>query len=260
MHGTSPAEEIVGRVVAKELGSDELGERIALTIDGIDGRVHHVEVPSAKVDDIRRGSIVAVEPPPTTPRSADRNILAATDARGIYSPTAMRELVLERLGHVDPDDFVRSHVRRLEALRRAGIVERIDAERWTVPADLPERGLAYDRQRFGTSLRIDELSRLSLDRQVHHEGATWLDRTMFDSGRQTLAHTGFGGDMRAAWESRKQALADMGYARDIGGGEFRAPNDLIARLERAEINRAGRKFAVERGLDWRPAVTRVRTH
>jgi hypothetical protein len=205
--------------------------------------------------DIRRGSIVAVEPPPSSPRAADRNILAATDARGIYSPTAMRELVLARLGHVDPDDFVRSHVRRLEALRRAGIVARIDAERWTVPADLPERGLAHDRQRFGTSLRIDELSRLSLDRQVHHEGATWLDRTMLDGGRETLPHTGFGGDMRAAWESRKRALAEMGYVRDLGGGEFRAPRDVIARLESAEINRAGRKFAVERGLDWRPTAT-----
>ncbi len=255
LHGTSPADQIVGRVVAKELGSDELGERIALTIDGIDGRVHHVQVPSARVDNIRRGSIVAVEPPPSSPRAADRNILAATDARGIYSPTAMRELVCARLGHVDPDDYVRSHVRRLETLRRAGIVERIDAERWTVPADLPERGLAHDRQRFGTSLRIDELSHLSLDRQVHHEGATWLDRTMLDGGRETLPHTGFGGDMRAAWESRRRALAEMGYVRDLGGGEFRAPRDVIAKLESAEINRAGRKFAAGRGLDWRPAVT-----
>ncbi|MFN0115598.1 MAG: DUF3363 domain-containing protein [Paracoccaceae bacterium] len=255
LHGTRPAEEIVGRVVGKGLGSDELGERIALTIDGIDGRVHHVQVPSATVDNIRRGSIVAVEPPPSSPRSADRNILAATDAQGIYSPATMRELVLARLGHVDPDDYVRSHVRRLEALRRAGIVERIDAERWAVPADLPERGLAHDRLRFGTSLRIDELSHLSLDRQVHHEGATWLDRTMLDGGRETVPHTGFGGDMRAAWESRKRALADMGYVRDLGGGEFRAPKDVIAQLEQAEINREGMKFAVERGLDWRPAVT-----
>jgi hypothetical protein len=78
---------------------------------------------------------------------------------------------------------------------------------------------------------------------------------MLDGGRETLPHTGFGGDMRAAWESRKQALADMGYVRDLGGGEFRAPRDVIARLESAEINRAGRKFAVKRGLDWRPAAT-----
>jgi type IV secretory pathway VirD2 relaxase len=255
LHGTSPAERIVGRVVAKELGSDELGERIGLTIDGVDGRVHHLEVPAAKVEDIRRGSIVEVDPPPSSPRAADRNILAATDADSIYNPTAHRELVLGRLGPDDADAYVRSHVRRLEALRRAGIVERVDAEHWTVPANLTERGLAHDRQRFGTGPRIEELSHLSLSQQVRHEGATWLDRTMLDGGRETLPHTGFGGDVRAAWEARKQALADMGYARDLGGGRFRAPNDLMGQLESAEISRVGRKLAAQRAAEWRPAVT-----
>ncbi len=250
LHRDQPNVRIIGRVVAKGLGGDELGERIGLTIDGVDGRVHHLEVPAANAEDIGRGSIVAVEPPPSVPRAADRNILAATDANGIYSPAAHREQALARLGSDDADAYVRSHVRRLEALRRAGIVERVHAEHWTISADLPERGLAYDRQRFGNGPRIDELSHLPLDRQVRHEGSTWLDRTMLEGGRETMPHTGFGGDVRAAWDARKQALADMGYVRDRGGGQFRAPTDLIAQLERAEINRAGKKFAAERGLDW----------
>lgn len=250
LHRDRPNERIVGRVVAKGLGGDELGDRIGLTIDGVDGRVHHLEVPAAKAEDIRRGSIVAVEPPPSTPSMADRNIHAATDANGIYSPAAHRGQALARLGADEADAYVRSHVRRLEALRRAGIVERVHAEHWTIPADLPERGLAYDRQRFGNGPRIDELSHLSLDRQVRHEGATWLDRTMLGGGRETMPHNGFGGDVRAAWDARKQALADLGYVSDRGGGQFRAPTDLMAQLERAEINRAGKKFAAERGLDW----------
>ena len=187
LHGTAPKERIVGRVVAKGLGGDEVGERIGLTIDGVDGRVHHLEIPAATVEDIRRGSIVAVDPPPSTPRAADRNILAATDANGIYSPAAHREQALARLGADDADAYVRSHVRRLEALRRAGLVERVHAEHWTIPADLPQRGLAYDRQRFGGVPRIDELSHLPLDRQVRHEGATWLDRTMLGGGREYCA-------------------------------------------------------------------------
>jgi len=143
----------------------------------------------------------------------------------------------------------------MEALRRAGIVERVHAEHWTVPADLPERGLAYDRQRFGNGPRIDELSHLPLDRQIRHEGATWLDKTMLGGGRETIPHNGFGGDVRAAWGTRKQALADMGYVRDLGGGRFRAPTDLITQLERAEVNRVGKAFAAERGLDWQPTRT-----
>jgi hypothetical protein len=42
----------------------------------------------------------------------------------------------------DPEAFVRSHVRRLEALRRAGHAERIDDDRWKVPDDIVARGKA----------------------------------------------------------------------------------------------------------------------
>jgi len=163
--------------------------------------------------------------------------------------------VRETMPRIDHERHVQSHVRRLEALRRAGIVERIDADRWSVPVDLPERGLAYDRQRFGKGPRVDELSHLPLDRQVRHEGSTWLDRTMLDGGPETTPLTGFGGDVRTAWEARKRALADMGYVRDLGGGKFRAPSDLIAQLEQAEVSRAGKKFAAERGLTWQPTET-----
>jgi type IV secretory pathway VirD2 relaxase len=252
IHQAAPPERIVGRVVAKALGSDELGERIGLTIDAMDGNVHYLEVPAGKAEDIGRGSIVAINPPPNKARTSDENILQQTDASGIYRPSAHLESVRETMPRIDHERHVQSHVRRLEALRRAGIVERIDADRWGVPTDLPERGLAYDRQRFGKGPRIDELSHLSLDRQARHEGATWLDRTMLESERETTPYTGFGGDVRSAWEARKQALADMGYVRDLGGGKFRAPNDLIAQLEQSEVNRAGKKFAAGRGLSWQP--------
>lgn len=251
VHRAIPTERIVGRVVAKGLGGDELGERIGLTIDGVDGRVHHLEVPATSAEDIRRGSIIALEPPPSRPRVADDNIVQHTDAQGIYRPSAHLESVRETMPRIDHERHVQSHVRRLEALRRAGIVERVHAEHWTIPADLPERGLAHDRQRFGNEPRIDELSHLPLDRQVRHDGATWLDRTMLGKS-EAMPYTGFGGDVRAAWDARKQALADMGYVRDLGGRQFRAPTDLIAQLESAEVNRAGKKFAAERGLDWHP--------
>lgn len=89
---------------------------------------------------------------------------------------------------------------------------------------------------------------------MRHEGATWLDRTMIGGGRETMPHTGFGGDVRVAWEARKRALADMGYAEDRGQGQFRSPSDMIARLERADISRVGKALAAERGLTWQPSA------
>jgi type IV secretory pathway VirD2 relaxase len=255
LHGTNPTERIVGRVVAKGLGGDELGERIGLTIDGADGQVHHIEVPAAKAEDIRRGSIVAVEPPPSTPRVADDNILQHTDAQGVYRPSTHLEAVRETMPRIDHERHVQSHVRRLEALRRAGIVERVHAEHWTIPADLPERGLAYDRQRAGPGPRVSELSHLPLDRQIGHEGATWLDRELASRDRTPLAAHGFGADVAAAMQKRRQALIAMGYATPLEDGRIHAPKDILQRLERAEITRVGMGLAAERGREWQPAAT-----
>ena len=54
---------------------------------------------------------------------------------GVYSPSLHLErarVAIDQIGG-DPDVFVRSHVRRLEALRRAGHVQRIDADDNTCP-------------------------------------------------------------------------------------------------------------------------------
>ncbi|MGJ0452036.1 MAG: DUF3363 domain-containing protein [Methylocystis sp.] len=71
--------------------------------------------------------------------------------------------------------YVESHVRRLEALRRAGIVERIDAAHWRLPAEFEARTADYDAQRGGrVTLRV--LSTLDLESLIDANGATWLDR------------------------------------------------------------------------------------
>jgi hypothetical protein len=43
-------------------------------------------------------------------------------------------------------DIVERHVRRLEVLRRASIVARVADGLWRVPADLVEKGKAYDHR------------------------------------------------------------------------------------------------------------------
>lgn len=255
MHREKISERIVGRVLSKGLGGDEMGERVHLVIDGVDGRVHHIELDASRAEDIGRGMIVEAAPAPSKPRPADRNILSVTDENGIYRPSEHLQVARDQAEHIraDPDTFVKMHVRRLEALRRAGIVERIDADHWRVPDDLLERGLAHDLARDGADARVNTLSPIGLDRQVSHEGATWLDRTMIGQ-RDAVAQHGFGADVRAAWEQRKPVLADMGLATDMGEGQFRAPRDLIQRLEKMDMESTGKALAAERGRQWQPAV------
>jgi type IV secretory pathway VirD2 relaxase len=258
-HGEASAEPVIGRVIGKGLAGDEMGERVYLVVDGVDGRVHHMEFADPRrIEDVRRGMIVDVARVVAEPRPADRNIAVVADGDGgVYRPSRHLEEVRARLEATgrDPEAFVRAHVRRLEALRRAGHVERLDADTWRVPADIGARGIRYDLSQGGDGLAVRTLSTLDLKAQVGSDGATWLDRELASRSRTPLTQAGFGRDVADAMERRKQALADMGHARRLPDGGVRVPGDLVSRLERAEVTRVGRAMAAERGLTFQEAKT-----
>ena len=208
LHGAELAEPVTGRVLSKGLGSDELGERVHLVVDGVYSPSEHLEVARAQAKELR----------------------------------------------TDPEMFVKAHVRRLEALRRAGIVERIHAEHWTIPADLPERGLAHDLKRDGRDARLKLLSPIPLSQQVAHDGATWLDRELTARPPPSVAAHGFGQELTEALDRRAQRLVDMGHAK-AKDGHISIPRKTVAVLERREIDRIGKALAAERGRTWEPAQT-----
>jgi len=256
LHRENATERIVGRVLDKGLGGDEMGERVRLVIDGVDGRVHHIEMDAARAEEVGRGMIVVAGSAPPGPRAADRNIMDVAVQGGVYRPSEHLErarAATDRIGG-DPEAFVRSHVRRLEALRRAGHAERIDADHWRVPADLPERGQAYDLARDRANIRISVLSPTGLDQQIGHDGATWLDRELASPSR-TLANTGFGREVTEAMERRRQSLVNMGHAVRLEDGRIRVSKDFIANLECTEVTRVGKIMAAERGLTFTAAKT-----
>jgi Protein of unknown function (DUF3363) len=147
----------------------------------------------------------------------------------------------------DYDAYVESHIRRLEALRRAGIVERTGADRWLIPDEFEARTQAYDAgQGRRASLRV--LSAYDLDHQVTSDGLTWLDRQWINRSGDMLAEGGFGAEVRTALGRRKDELIRQGHAWRAPEGGVRARRDLLAVLERQEVERVGRKLAAERGL------------
>ncbi|SDZ45226.1 Type IV secretory pathway, VirD2 components (relaxase) [Jannaschia faecimaris] len=249
VHRDKLRERITGRVLARDLAGDGNGDRVQLVIDGADGRAHQIELPAERCDGISCGMIVAAVPPRTEPRAADRNILAATGSDGTYHPSRHIGIAREEKIIPDPDRFVAAHVRRLEALRRAGVVERWIEDHWKVPQDLPERSLAHDRKSHGSGARMELLSPIGLDKQVAHDVATWLDKELMKQGAPNLREAGFGLEMKLAMGSRKQVLVQRGDAQDLGEGRARAPRDLLQRLEAREIDRVGRTMATDRGRD-----------
>jgi type IV secretory pathway VirD2 relaxase len=257
LHRENATERIVGRVLDKGLSGDEMGERVRLVIDGVDGRVHHVQMDAAHAEEVGRGMIVVAGSDPPGPRAADRNILDIAGQGGVYRPSEHLErarTAIERIGG-DPEAFVRSHVRRLEALRRGDHAERIDVDHWRVPADLPARGQAYDLAQHRGNFRISILSLTGLDQQIGSDGATWLDRELASPSRTTIANTGFGREVTEAMERRRQSLVHMGHAARLQDGRIRVSKDFISNLERTEVTRVGKAMAAERGLTFTAAET-----
>ncbi|MBG7337976.1 relaxase/mobilization nuclease and DUF3363 domain-containing protein [Pseudomonas aeruginosa] len=241
---------VIGRVAAKGL-ADELHDRGYLVIDGVDGKAHYVALntrdelanyPTGAVVEVRGSAVV---------RAADRNI-AALASDGLYRTD--HHLAIEQ-GRAepgrDPQEGGAAHVRRLEALRRAGIVERVADGLWRVPDDLAERGRQYDSQRLG-GVAVELKSHLPIERQARVIGATWLDQQLIGGGKG-LGDSGFGGDAKQAMQQRADFLEEQGLAERRGQHVILARN-LLGTLRNRELAQVAKDIAAETGLEHRPTT------
>jgi len=107
-----------------------------------------------------------------------------------------------------------AHIHRLEALRRAGIVERVADGLWKEPDDLAERGRQYDSQRLD-GVAVELKSHLPIERQARVIGAIWLDQQLIGDGKG-LGDLGFGDEAKDALQQRADFLAEQGLAERRG--------------------------------------------
>ncbi|WP_338149334.1 relaxase/mobilization nuclease domain-containing protein [Aureimonas altamirensis] len=254
IHDGPPGTPIVGRVVDKHL-SDELGENLTVVVDGIDGRTHHVAgIEPSQLEDARVASVIEIGRAEATARPSDRAVAAIAED-GIYRPSRhLEQAKFEgRVPGGDYQGYVDAHVRRLEALRRAGIVERIDADQWRVPEDFESRAAAYDAGRNRqASVRV--LSSFDLDKQVGADGATWLDRRLIHSEVADLASAGFGQQVREAMDRRREHHIDQGDATCQQQGQVFYRRNLLATLREREVARIGVEMAEAKALPFRGAA------
>ena len=240
-------------MIDKQL-AEELGDRIAVTIDGADGKVHHVTLrDAAAAEEAQIGGIVEIRTVPSQ-RPADRNIVEAARGIGSYRPSVHRAAAMSNKLPVpggDCDAYVDAHVRRQEALRRAGIVERLGSDVWSIPQDFEARAAAYDASR-GPQVMTWLLSAYDLGRQVTSDGATWIDRQLLSGDRSAIALSGFGAEVRLAMDQRTEELIQRGHARRVDATTLRVRANLIDTLTQQEVERVGRELAAERGLRLKP--------
>jgi type IV secretory pathway VirD2 relaxase len=237
---------IVGRLIDKRT-TDALGGSIGWVIDGIDGRLHHVKLPLA-AEEVPIGAIVEVGRE-TSQNRADHTIAQIAGDTGEYRPSEHRahaEATNSRAPDGDCDAFIGAHVQRLEALRRAGIVTRLDADRRKLPSDFEGGAAAYDAP-MESQARVRMLCAYDLDQQITSDGATWLDRELVRRNQSTLSTSGFGAEVREALEQRKGELVRRGHVRRTLEGRAFVRTDLLETLQRQEVERIGRALAAQRG-------------
>lgn len=246
--GSNP--NVVGRVMAKGL-ADELHDRGYLVVDGLDGKAHYVTLPARKdLAEYPMGALVDIRSI-SEPRSVDRSI-AAMAVGGLYRADQHLTLARSKTSQEkDPEALVERHVRRLEALRRAGIVERLSEGTWQVPTDLPERARQYDARRLG-DVSVELHTPFTVEQQVRAVGATWLDQQLI-GGKREWADRGFGTEVGEALKQRADFLVEEGLAERQGKRVVLARN-LLKTLYGRELSSVANDISSQTGLHYRPAV------
>lgn len=249
--GQGSAEPIVGRLVMRGL-SDELRDRHYLIVDGVDGKAHYVDIGRGDaVEPIAEGAIVRIVPRLTEPRETDRTVASVAAANGgCYS-------VDLHLRH-DPSSteaFAETHVRRLEAMRRANVgVERQADGSWTIATDHVDRASAYELRRSKEQpVEVSTLSTAPLERLADMDAATWIDRHLAGDDALPIRDEGFGRDVRAAINARARWLIENELA-DEEGARVRLRANTLAILERRELLRAADGLSNELGKPFVEAV------
>lgn len=241
---------VVGGVVASGV-ADEMADRRYLVIDGIDGRSHYIDIGEAD-GRFAVGSVLRVSNVSTDPRAIDRQVAEiATSHGGRYSSDLHYE-------H-DPsatEAYTRTHIRRLEAIRRAtGGVERLTDGTWVVAPDHLDRVTDYERQRARAfPVAIETLSNISVERQIGAEAPTWLDRQLlFRDERPERAEHGFGRDVYEGMVRRRQWLMEQELVM-ANGNKYQYRPDLLDVLRQRELQRIGAGLSSELGLPFAETV------
>ncbi len=244
---SQPEKTIIGKLVGKGL-SDKINDRYYLIVEGIDGKTHYADI--GQVSDIetyKTGSIIELTPQNIEPRKVDNNIAKIANAnKGLYS-----EEIHKRHDAKASREYIRTHIRRLEALRKNNITRRFIDGTWEVPNSYLNEISRLNKMKIKQSpIRINIRSQFSLEAQTSATGATWLDRTLISNAKTPLSNIGFGGEVKNALNVRRAYLMAEGFAKEAGSGTI-YQRGLLKNLEQREVAKVAKNISSEIGKTFR---------
>lgn len=123
----------------------------------------------------------------------------------------------------------------------------LDATGDAAPGAIVEVRRLASRDGGAARLVLAVRSDLSIEDQIHANGATWLDRRLVAKESMPISESGFGQDVRDAMEARTDHLVAAGLARRQGQRLVFASN-LLETLRTRELNEASAQLASKTGL------------
>jgi len=246
IHGAGGSNSpVVGRLV--ERGLNDANESQYLVVDGIDGRSHWFDIGSGDaIEHVPHGAIISIRPHHADPKPADRTIAdIARRHEGRYSAE-----IHQNADRAAGAEFVAAHVRRLEALRRVGLVEREADGSWHVPPNFLEAVETHEGRRSRDApVVVEVLSTTPLEKQVAADGATWLDRQLVGDKAAGTRSSGFGREVKGALAQRRQWLIEQGLAEERQDQVVYRSN-LLTLLRRRELSRVATQVSAALNLPY----------
>jgi len=230
---TDSTKPVLG-IVLSQGPEDELRDKRFLLVEDMRGGVWHVSAGSIEHGAVPPiGAVVELSRREAEPKAADRTIAEiAARYRGRYSP----EFHLKDDPAAKPA-YIEAHKRRLEALRRAGIVDRSSEGIWTIDNNYLTRAAGFEAAKGG-SVTITVKSWMTLERQTQARGVTWLD-----SARADAALSG-SNRFRTAQSQRLTYLREQGL---LASGETKMSTAAQQALRLNELETVAAREAARSG-------------
>jgi len=214
-----------------------------LVVDTTEGEAIYVKTGRREnIEDLKAGMIVSVSPADTQPKQSDLTIdKLAAKRNGDYSPAAH-----QAADQGARPEYIQAHIRRLEALRRAGHVTRNKDGSWKIPHDYLDRAKSYEKFRSrGKPVDINVQSRLPLKQLQTTMGRTWID-TEIMAGTEPV-NDGFGSEVQAAKTARTQYLVQQGILENESTA---LESEHLEELERRDLALATKKLSATLGKQY----------
>jgi hypothetical protein len=236
---------VLGELVHGRLEGD-FGDNFLAVVESGAGELRYARFDRtddlAILADIPSGAIVAFEPAVARPRPSDEAVArVAARAGGLYSASIHANIE----ARVDTG-LIAANVRRLEAMRRSGLVERRADGAFVITPDHRQQATRFESQLVRNSpVNVRVVSYWTLAEQVNALGPTHLDSVLAGEAAAPGGAGAFTRRHAMALQQRRQYMIEQGWMGEADKQLSPAVLRTLANHERADL---AKRLSGELGL------------